>query len=448
MAAKRSKRDSGSSNLVPEPRERRRTSAGYVLFSLFVTLLGVAVTLGAVFVYGHREMRADGPLTAPKAVTIKSGERSASIAAKLEREGVISNQQVFYIVSAVYQRMGISLKAGEYQFSPGDSMQAVFDKISEGKALSHKVTIPEGWTTMQALQRISDHPLLSGDVPDSLPEGVLLPDTYSVQRGDTRQSVIDRMRQAQKTLVNKLWAERDENLPIKTIEEALILASIVEKETGVAAERGRVAAVFINRLRRNMRLQSDPTIIYGIVGGKGKLGRPIRRSEIDAKTPYNTYQINGLPPTPIANPGRAAIAAVLQPDASQDLYFVADGTGGHAFSKTLAEHEVNVKRYRQIERQRRIAAAAAAKQAAAAAEQAEQSAIESAPAAEAKPEAETAAAVEAGDSTASSGTTSGAGEELPVSDSNVAQSDTAASEETARTSANGIPLPRRKPVLN
>ena len=363
MVAKRYKKKSSSSKQVPEPRERRRTSAGYVLFSLFVTLLGVAVSVGAVFVYGKQQMRADGPLTAPKAVTIKSGERSASIAAKLEKQGVISNQRIFHIASALYQRMGISLKAGEYQFLPGDSMQTVFDKISDGKALTHKVTIPEGWTTMQALQRIRDHPLLSGEAPETLPEGVLLPDTYAVQRGDTRQSVINRMQRAQRTLLDQLWDKRAENLPIKTIEEALILASIVEKETGIAAERTKVAAVFINRLRRNMRLQSDPTIIYGIVGGKGKLGRPIRRSEIDAKTPYNTYQISGLPPTPIANPGREAIAAVLQPEVSQDLYFVADGTGGHAFSRTLAEHEVHVKRYRQIERQRRIAAAAAAKQA-------------------------------------------------------------------------------------
>jgi UPF0755 protein len=206
---------------------------------------------------------------------------------------------------------------------------------------------------------------------------VLLPDTYAFQRGETREKIVERMRQAQAKLIDSLWDQRAANLPLKTKEEALILASIVEKETGIAAERKRVASVFINRLRKGMRLQSDPTIIYGIVGGKGKLGRPIRRSEIDAKTAYNTYQIDGLPPTPIANPGRLAIEAVLQPDETEELYFVADGKGGHAFAKTLAEHEANVKLYRKFEREQRELAAKVAEEAArqqASEEKAEQSA--------------------------------------------------------------------------
>ena len=428
--------------MVPEPREPRRTSFGYVLFSLFVTLLGVAVALGGAFVYGQRQMAADGPLNAPKAVTVKSGQRSAAIAEMLEKEGIISNGQIFYIASAIYQRMGVSLKAGEYQFSPGDSMRTVFERISDGKALSHKVTIPEGWTTMQALERIRAHPLLSGEAPETLAEGSLLPDTYTFQRGDTRQSIIDRMRKAQEKLLKQIWAKRVENLPLKSMEEALILASIVEKETGVAAERSRVAAVFINRLRRRMRLQSDPTIIYGIVGGKGKLGRPIRRSEIDAKTAYNTYQIDGLPPTPIANPGRHAIAAVLQPEESQDLYFVADGTGGHVFARTLSEHEKNVKNYRKFLRQKKLAAAAET-DAAATPKQPVQSATTSQPDTTASTTGNTSEDTDQPTEV----TTSGAAE-LPVASNDAPQPDQQSSVAAAQPANGDVPLPRRKPVKN
>jgi UPF0755 protein len=192
------------------------------------------------------------------------------------------------------------------------------------------------------------------------PEGTLLPDTYKVSTGTTRQELLERMRNEQEKFLEKMWAQRDPSVNLRSPEEAVIFASIVEKETGRGDERSRVAGVFHNRLKKSMRLQSDPTIIYGIVGGQGPLGRPILRSEIDAKTPYNTYQIDGLPPTPIANPGRAAIEATLNPAETTDLYFVADGTGGHAFAPTLAEHNKNVARWREIERKMRAEAEAKA----------------------------------------------------------------------------------------
>ncbi|MDH3741793.1 MAG: endolytic transglycosylase MltG, partial [Hyphomicrobiales bacterium] len=408
MAGKRSGSILNNNAMVSEPRERRHTSFSYIVFSLFVTLLGIAVLIGGTLLYGQRQLEATGPLTTATTAVVKSGQGSAEIAASLASQGIISNERIFHVASAIYHRLGRTLKAGEYSFEPGDSMQAVFDKISKGKGVSHKITVPEGWTSMQALHRIREHPVLTGDMPDELDEGILLPDTYAFQRGDTRKQVIDRMRAAQVKLMADLWANRAPELPLKSVEEALILASIVEKETGVASERKRVASVFINRLNRNMRLQSDPTIIYGIVGGKGKLGRPIRRSEIDAKTPYNTYQIDGLPPTPIANPGKAAIEAVLQPANTQDLYFVADGSGGHVFASTLAEHLVNVKNYRKIERAERAAAALAAKQSAA--ETPEPAKTTPAAASEAKTESEPAATAPAAtDKPADTG-----GDELPL----------------------------------
>ncbi len=218
--------------------------------------------------------------------------------------------------------------------------------------VQRRVTVAEGRTSWEIVELLKATAELEGEIGAVPSEGVLAPNTYFFQKGETRQDILDRMAQAQQTALDELWEGRAEDLPISTPEEALVLASIVEKETGLADERPEVAAVFINRLRRGMRLQSDPTIIYGITEGKGPLGRGIRRSEIDRKTRWNTYQIDGLPPTPIANPGRDAIAAVLNPPDSDYLYFVADGTGGHAFSKSLAEHNRNVANWRRIEKER------------------------------------------------------------------------------------------------
>ena len=202
------------------------------------------------------------------------------------------------------------------------------------------------------MQRIRDNDILTGDVTEMPREGTLLPDTYKFERGETRQQAVNRMQRAQREALNQIWARRSPDLPIKTPQELVILASIVEKETGRADERSRVAGVFINRLGRRMKLQSDPTIVYGLVGGKGTLGRGILRAEIDKATPYNTYAIEGLPPGPIANPGRAALEAVANPSRTKDLYFVADGSGGHAFAESLDQHQKNVTRWRQIEKAR------------------------------------------------------------------------------------------------
>ena len=245
------------------------------------------------------------------------------------------------------------LKAGEYRIEANSSMRQVMDLLVTGKSIQYKVTIPEGLTTLQALARIEAHEVLVGDIEGEVAEGSLLPDTYAFTRGTTRQELVERMQAALSKLLDATWPNRDQTLPLTNPYEAVILASIVEKETALASERGRVASVFVNRLRQGMRLQSDPTIVYGIVGGQGALDRPIRKSDIAERTNYNTYQIDGLPPTPIANPGKAAIEAVLNPPETKDLFFVADGTGGHAFSETLAGHTENVRRWREIERARR-----------------------------------------------------------------------------------------------
>ena len=244
------------------------------------------------------------------------------------------------------------LKAGSYEIPERASIRSVIDILAEGRTVTHRVTIPEGLTSHQIVERLRADPNLTGEITEVPPEGSLLPETLILQRGAPRQAVIDSLRAEMRKLMEKLWAQRQKDLPFKTWEEAIILASIVEKETGRNDERERVAAVFINRLRQNMRLQSDPTILYGISAGKTVWNRPILRSEIVQKTSHNTYQIDGLPPTPICNPGRAAIEAVLNPASTKDLYFVADGNGGHVFAETLKEHNANVQKWRAIERER------------------------------------------------------------------------------------------------
>ena len=242
--------------------------------------------------------------------------------------------------------------------------------LVSGKAILHGFTVPEGLTSEQIVARLADDPVLTGELGSIPAEGTLLPETYKFSRGTTREQIIDQMRRAQERLIAEIWARRSSDLPIATPAEFVTLASIVEKETGKADERPLVAAVFINRLRQNIRLQSDPTIIYGLFGGKGKPPeRPIFRSDIDKKTPYNTYLIDGLPPGPIANPGRAALEAVANPSRTDDLFFVADGTGGHVFAPTLEEHNRNVEHWRRIEAAKKKAKEAAADKAAKAAAQ-------------------------------------------------------------------------------
>lgn len=341
-------------------RPRRRSGAarnGLVIFLSFcfsAALVAVILGLGVLY-WGKSAFDAPGPLEVEATYLVPRGAGVSNIATGLEREGIISSAEIFHAAVTLSKSAG-ALKAGEYGFAPGTSMSEVMDQLIEGRSIQHAVTIPEGWTIDQAWARIEANETLVGDVPEKPAEGAILPDTYTFTRGMSRADLVARMTEAHSELVQSIWEGRDEGLPVDTIEEFVTLASIVERETGVAAERPHVASVFVNRLNQGMRLQSDPTFIYGIWGGAGKPSdEPLRRSHIESDTPYNTYRINGLPPGPIANPGRASLEAVAHPLDTDDLYFVADGTGGHAFAATLDAHNANVRAYREIERQRGIA---------------------------------------------------------------------------------------------
>ena len=337
---------------VKSPRSRSSSAkhpmivAGNAVFS-FLVMLAIAVG-GAVWV-GKNKLEAPGPLVAEKIVNIpRAGVRDVSDA--LERQGVIDQPWVF-IAGALLQKSRGDLKAGEYQFARQATLQDVINTIIDGKVVQHQLTIPEGLTSEQIVQRLLETDMLSGNIREIPREGSLAPETYRFTRGTPREQMIQRMQQSQRKLMQEAWERRSPDLPLKSPEELVTLASIVEKETGKPDERPRVAAVFVNRLKQRIRLQSDPTIIYGLVGGKGTLGRPIMRSEINQPTPYNTYTIPGLPPGPIANPGRAAIEATANPARTREIFFVADGTGGHAFSETLGEHQKNVSKLRASEQQ-------------------------------------------------------------------------------------------------
>ncbi len=313
--------------------------------SAMLTALAVTLALGFFLLV---EANRPGP-SEQKIVVIARGAAVSTIGTHLQEEGVIRSASLFRVAKEIYGRNG--LKAGEYEISAKASMADVLRALASGKVLFHGVTIPEGATSAAAIELVRANTVLTGDTPRPPPEGAILPETYVVERGMTRAEVVAQMLAARERLLLDLWANRAQDLPFETPEEALTLASIVEKETGLAAERPQVASVFINRLRKGMRLESDPTIIYGLTRGV-PLGRGLRRSEIDQRTPYNTYQIPALPPGPISNPGRAAIEAVLNPPQSNALFFVADGSGGHVFADTYAEHARNVAKWREIERQR------------------------------------------------------------------------------------------------
>ena len=341
---------------VPVPKKRRReTHPLLAAVNGLLSLAVFAIIAGGIALYiGKQRFDAPGPLADDTSVIINRGDGVREIAELLQREGVISEQIVF-VAGIFLHNARNDLKAGEYLFPAHVSMSEALDLIREGRVVLHRVTIPEGLTSQQIVQRLTEEEHLTGEITDIPREGSLLPETYSFTRGAKRQDILLQMRRAQERILAEVWENRDPDLPLETPEELVILASIVEKETGQPEERGHVAGVFVNRLHQGMRLQSDPTIIYGIVGGQGSLGRPIRRSDIDETTPYNTYRIDGLPPTPIANPGTASLRAVGQPMETNDLFFVADGTGGHAFAETLEEHNENVARWRAIERERREA---------------------------------------------------------------------------------------------
>jgi UPF0755 protein len=279
------------------------------------------------------------------------GKQKTDIADILQREGVIDNNRWAFIGSVFALKARSELKPGEYAFQKNASLRDVIGTMVEGKVVQHAVTIPEGLTSEQIVARLTDNDIFAGTVKEIPREGTLLPETYKFPRGTTRDQVIARMQVSQKRVLAEIWERRNADIPIKTPEQLVTLASIVEKETGKADERTRVAAVFVNRLRQRIKLQSDPTIIYGLVGGKGTLGRPIKRSEIQQPSPYNTYVVDGLPPGPIANPGRASLEAAANPARTRDLFFVADGTGGHAFTETYDQHQKNVAKLRTIEKQ-------------------------------------------------------------------------------------------------
>ncbi len=372
-----------------------------------VTFLVVALfMLGGVILWGQSQYRAEGPLEQAICLQVQPGSNMRRVSNDLAEQGAVSSSAIFRI-GADYEDKTRQLKAGSFLVEPGTSMSEIVDTITRGGASTcgtevvyrigvnrvsvqvreldpvtsrfveraefepgedevpavytekkaqgdtrFRIALAEGVTSWQVVESMRAMDVLEGSAGDVPPEGALAPDSYEVRPGDDRAAVLARMREAQERLVAEAWEARDPDLPIETPEELLTLASIIEKETGVAEERRQVASVFVNRLNQGMRLQTDPTVIYGITKGEGVLGRGLRRSELRAETPWNTYVIDGLPPTPIANPGRASLLAAAQPDETDYIFFVADGTGGHAFAVTLAEHNENVARWRQIEAER------------------------------------------------------------------------------------------------
>jgi UPF0755 protein len=375
------------------------------IVSNMLTLLVVAIfLLGGVILWGQGQYTASGPLKEPVCLRVAPGTTMRGVSRDLATEGAVSSATIFRI-GADYAGREDDLKAGSWLIPEGASMAEITDIVTRGGASTcgtevvwrigvnatevvvreldpatarfveaarfdptaeaprpavfetmraradtrYRLAFAEGITSWQVVEGLKTVDLLAGEVDDLPPEGSLAPDSYEVRDGDTRTDVIARMSAAQEAILAAAWEGRAEGLPLETPQEALILASIIEKETGVAEERRQVASVFVNRLRRGMRLQTDPTVIYGVTKGRGVLGRGLRQSELRGETPWNTYVIDGLPPTPIANPGRASIMAAVDPDTTDFVYFVADGSGGHAFAETLAEHNRNVARWREIE---------------------------------------------------------------------------------------------------
>ncbi len=353
-------------------REVKRLGPTLRFINAFLTFsfLALAVTAGGMF-WVNSELDKAGPLQETRPLVIRRGEGSRDIARRLQREGIISSEHVFvayYLARQVSGWFGgkpLQLKAGNYELKPAISMREVADLIGEGKVVLLRLTIPEGLTSHQVVERIRADQSLTGEISIVPEEGALLPDTYLVPRGTTRQAVLDMMQVEREKFLQAAWEQRQPDLPLDDIDEAVVLASIVQRETGRNDKFADIASVFINRLRKKMPLQSDPTILYGLDGGQVDWGRPIYRTEIQRKTSHNTYQINGLPPTPICNPSREALRAVLNPSRTNYLYFVASGTGSSVFSESLDEHNRAVAKWRKIEQEIRAKEAEAAKEAAA-----------------------------------------------------------------------------------
>ena len=319
----------------------------WVLFfvALFVTLMGGAVWLG------NQLLTAPGPLDKTKNIVIPRGAGPQTMAKVLKEEGVIDHERLFRI-AVMIDPTPKPIKAGEYEIPAHTTMLALLDLLQSGKQVQRRLTVVEGMTTGEVLELVRKTEALTGEITLDVKEGDLLPETYFYSRDDTRDGVLLRMKEAMDKALDEAWRKRAAGLPLANRQQALTLASIVEKETALPAERPKVAAVFINRLRRRMKLESDPTTIYGLTLGKAPFSRELTRADLQSNTPYNTYVIPGLPPGPICNPGRASIMAATNPARDRAIYFVADGQGGHTFATTLPEHNRNVERWRQIQRDR------------------------------------------------------------------------------------------------
>lgn len=379
----------------------RHIASNALTFLVVITFL-----LGGVILWGQSSYTAEGPLEEQICLRVERGSNMRAVSEDLEAEGAVTSGALFRI-GTEYADKAQDLKAGSWLLPQGASMGEITEIITRGGASTcgtevvyrigvtrsevqvreldpatnryvemaafepgvedpapefeavrslndtrFRVAIAEGATSWQIVDALNRVDVLQGEVAALPAEGSLAPNSYEVREGDTRQSLIDRMQTAQEAIIAEAWQNRAEGLPLETPEDMLILASIIEKETAVTDERRQVSSVFINRLNQGMRLQTDPTVIYGVTEGRAPLGRGLRQSELRAETPWNTYVIPGLPPTPIANPGRASIKAAVDPDGSDYIFFVADGTGGHAFARTLAEHNANVAIWRQIEAER------------------------------------------------------------------------------------------------
>ena len=308
---------------------------------LIIILLVVVLSVSA-YMQVKGWIADSGPLLNVVNVVIPKGASLNTVAAKLEEAQVIDKAWLFKIMARV-NGLAKHLKAGEYQFEPGVSLKQAMDKISKGEVFLRKITIPEGLTSGQIMYLIANYPDLEGEIDIDVKEGELLPETYSFELGASRNSIILQAKAAMQKTLEEVWAGRDSDLPLKNIDELLTLASIIEKETGVPEERPLVASVFLNRLKKGMRLQTDPTVIYAITEGETSFGRSLKRADLKIDSPYNTYLNYGLPPGPICNPGREALMAAARPQQSRYLFFVADGKGGHRFAETLKEHNRNVK---------------------------------------------------------------------------------------------------------
>jgi UPF0755 protein len=335
---------------VPTRRSKRARNPLVIVGNAIFTLLVLLVLGGgAAIVFGKLRFEAPGPLKEDKVVNIPPRAGLVDIAEVLQREGVMDEHRLVFIGGVFALKARSELKSGEYLFPKRASVRDVVETMVEGKVVQHLVTIAEGLTSEQIAARLLDSPILIGTIKDTPREGSMLPNSYAFRRGDTREQAIQRMQQAQQQVLKEAWERRSRDLPLRSPEQLIILASIIEKETSKPEERTRIAAVFANRLRQKMRLQTDPTVIYGLAPGKGTLGRPLSRADLERPTPYNTYIIDALPPGPIANPGRASIEAAANPARTKELYFVADGTGGHAFAENYDQHLRNVARLRAIE---------------------------------------------------------------------------------------------------